>query len=146
MFWILLSFTNLNEYLLDRGLGLVAKGTDWELYTLSVVALDGIHVYDYVWFVCQVLHWSHNLQSPPQYLDVVCHNTLISTDDVLLVGSQETAELYAFQFNVSTPTVPPIATDRPWKMSRMRYELKSYFSYNTIFIYNLYYYFNIEGQ
>ncbi len=28
MYWIWLFFTSLNEYLLDRGLGLVAKGTD----------------------------------------------------------------------------------------------------------------------
>ncbi len=29
MYWIWIIFTSLNEYLLDRGLGLVAKGIDW---------------------------------------------------------------------------------------------------------------------
>ncbi len=31
MYWIWIIFTSPNEYLLDRGLGLVAKGTDWIL-------------------------------------------------------------------------------------------------------------------
>ncbi len=29
MYWIWIVFTSPNEYLLDGGLGLVAKGTDW---------------------------------------------------------------------------------------------------------------------
>ncbi len=41
MYSIWISFTSPNEYLLDRGLGLVAKGTDWHL--VNALKAEGIN-------------------------------------------------------------------------------------------------------
>ncbi len=55
MYWIWIIFTNLNEYLLDRGLGLGAKGTD---------CINNLHEWVYSKYVPAINKLLYDIISP----------------------------------------------------------------------------------
>ncbi len=77
MYWIWIFFTNLNEYLLDRGLGLVAKGTDCispdSILEHIRFSITYIYIYFGLGFKQSWTYGDHTLHFP-------CTSTLLYTE------------------------------------------------------------------
>ena len=76
-----------------------------------------------------VLKWSHSLEHPPKYINVLRDPT--SEDVLVFVGSYKSREVHCFQYcygeilshpietlGNSPAIIPPLSTSAPWKVHR----------------------------